>query len=183
MGQSVTPPNGATAAYTIGHSKRSADELAELLRAWSIRIVADVRKMPRSRHNPQFNIDTLPQALASHGIRYVHLAALGGLRPKCADSKNDGWRLASFRNYADYAQTPEFLRGLDDLVGLIAEGPCAAMCAEVLWWRCHRRIISDYLIARGIDVIHLISATESERAVLTPFAEVNADKTLTYRAT
>jgi len=168
--------------FTIGHSKRTIDELVSAVRAYGVRRIVDVRKMPRSRTHPQFNEDTLPGALAPHGIAYAHLAALGGLRPKRDPSFNDGWTLQSFRNYADYAETPEFAGGLNELLALAAQSPCAVMCAEVLWWRCHRRIITDYALHRGHPVVHIVSETKSEPAVMTPFAEAQPNGTLRYRA-
>lgn len=169
--------------YTVGHSTRSLEALIELLRAWDVRTLVDVRTVRRSRTNPQFNGDTLPEALAAGGLRYVALEALGGLRGRrkaAGPSPNTGWENASFRNYADYAQTPAFAAGLDALLSLAAKTPCAIMCAEAVWWRCHRRIISDYLLVRGVTVLHIMSLTRADPATLTPFAEVQPDGTLRY---
>ncbi len=136
--------------YTIGHSNRTVDELVALLRQVDVDLLVDVRAFPRSRSMPQFNIDTLPEALTAKGIGYQHIRALGGRRhhPKGAPpSTNTFWRVASFRNYADYAETAEFRAGLEELLALASAHRCAIMCAEAVWWRCHRRIITDYLLA------------------------------------
>jgi uncharacterized protein (DUF488 family) len=143
--------------YTIGHSTRSIAEFVELLERAEIRLVADVRTVPRSRTNPQYNRDILPAALGSYNIGYEHIAALGGLRGRRKDTPlavNAFWLNQSFHNYADYAMTPEFHSGLARLRELGRTTHCAIMCAEALWWRCHRRIISDYLIAAGESVLH-----------------------------
>jgi len=137
-------------------------------------MIVDVRKMPRSRANPQFNSDTLPDALAERQIGYRYIAALGGLRgrsPGLEASPNTLWRNKSFRNYADYALTPRFKEGLAELVVQGRERTCAIMCAEVLWWRCHRRIIADYLLAEGAAVFHILSPHDVKPAVLTPGVE------------
>jgi uncharacterized protein (DUF488 family) len=169
--------------YTIGHSTRTLDELITVLRAWTVQILVDVRTVPRSRTNPQFNADTLPAAMAGAGLGYTHLAALGGLRGRrkqAGPSCNTAWENTSFRNYADYAQTPAFAAGLADLLALADQAPCAIMCAEAVWWRCHRRIIADYLLARNLTVLHIMSATKIEPAHLTQFAEVQPDGTICY---
>ena len=140
--------------FTIGHSTRSVEEVADLLQAVGADMIVDVRKMPRSRTNPQFNIDILPDALGERQIGYRHVATLGGLRGGQANheaSPNTFWRNKSFRNYADYAMTTAFRAGLAELNSQGRERTCAIMCAEVLWWRCHRRIIADYLLAGGED--------------------------------
>jgi uncharacterized protein (DUF488 family) len=160
--------------FTIGHSTRSVEEVADLLRSVGADMIVDVRKMPRSRANPQFNIDGLADALGARQIGYRHIAALGGLRgrrPDLEGSPNTLWRNKSFRNYADYALTPPFKAGLAELVGQGRERTCAVMCAEVLWWRCHRRIIADYLLAGGAAVFHILSLHDVKPAVLTPGAE------------
>jgi uncharacterized protein (DUF488 family) len=169
--------------YTVGHSTHPLDEFLALLHGWHVQTLVDVRTVPRSRTNPQFNTGTLPGALAEAGLRYEHLAALGGLRGRrkgAAPSPNIAWENTSFRNYADYAQTPAFAAGLDALLALGAEATCAIMCAEAVWWRCHRRIISDYLLVRGVTVYHIMSLTKADPATLTPFAEVQPDGTLCY---
>ena len=160
--------------FTIGHSTRSVDEIADLLHDIGGEIIVDVRKMPRSRANPQFNIDVLPVALGGRQIGYRHIAALGGLRgrePALSVSPNTFWRNKSFRNYADYAMTPAFQAGLAELIELGKQRTCTVMCSEVLWWRCHRRIIADYLIADGAAVFHVLGPDNVTPAVLTIGAE------------
>ena len=167
--------------HTIGHSTRSVDELIALLREASVDLLVDVRSFPRSRRNPQFNIDTLPAALARHGIAYHHIAALGGRRNVASDtSPNTAWREPAFRNYADYALTPDFRAGLDDLLTAAQQQHPAIMCAEAMWWQCHRRIITDYLLARGIEVRHILSHDHIAPASLTPGAQPQADATVLY---
>lgn len=170
--------------FTIGHSTRSVEDVAGLLHAVGADLLVDVRKMPRSRANPQFNADVLPEALAERQIGYRHIAALGGLRGRrrgLEPSPNTLWRNNSFRNYADYALTPPFKEALGELIALGRERTCAIMCAEVLWWRCHRRIIADYLLDRGLPVFHILSGEDVKPAVLTPGAERVADGLL-YQA-
>jgi uncharacterized protein (DUF488 family) len=172
-------------AYSIGHSTRSTAEFAALLAEHGIQVVADVRSIPRSRTNPQFNLDVLPVSLAELGIGYQHFPELGGRRhhPRGAPpSPNTFWRNDSFRNYADYAATAAFRDGLTRLRALAADRRCAIMCSEALWWRCHRRIISDYLLARGVPVLHIMGPGKSEPATLTTNAQQQTDGTLVYRA-
>jgi uncharacterized protein (DUF488 family) len=160
--------------FTVGHSNRSVEEVADLLQAVGADMIIDVRKMPRSRANPQFNIDVLPGALGERQIGYRHIATLGGLRgrrPGLEVSPNTLWRNKSFRNYADYALTLPFKQGLAELIAQGRERTCAVMCAEVLWWRCHRRIIADYLLADGAAVFHILSLRDVKPAVPTPGAE------------
>jgi uncharacterized protein (DUF488 family) len=171
--------------WTIGHSTRSVAELAALLREAGVTCVADIRTVPRSRANPQYNTDALPQALAPYGIEYVHLPRLGGLRGRRKDltqSPNDAWRNSSFRNYADYAMTDPFRAGLAELRRLAAERQTAMMCAEAVWWRCHRRIVTDYLLAADEPVQHILGPGHIEPARLTPGAEPHPDGTITYPA-
>jgi uncharacterized protein (DUF488 family) len=159
--------------FTIGHSTRSIPQFLDLLRASQIGLVVDVRTVPRSRTNPQFNRDALPDTLAAHQIGYEQIAELGGLRGKqraAEPSPNKFWENESFRNYADYALTPEFRAGLDRLGALGAESRVAIMCAEAVWWRCHRRIITDYLLAAGESVFHILDPEKVERALMTPAA-------------
>jgi uncharacterized protein (DUF488 family) len=170
--------------YTIGHSTLPRDEFIAVLRGYGIGLLADIRTVPRSRTNPQYNQDALPAALADAGIRYAHLARLGGLRGRRKDlpageSLNGAWRNDSFRNYADYALTPAFAAGLDELIAL-ATGPTAIMCAEAVWWRCHRRIVADYLLVRGVPVLDLIPPAPPEAHTLTPFARAQPDGTILY---
>lgn len=158
---------------TIGHSTRSVEELAALLEANGVERLVDVRTIPRSRMNPQFNRDTLPRSLAQHGIAYEHIAALGGRRPRQKDiapEVNGFWENQGFHNYADYAMGPEFAGGLERLRALGASETCAIMCAETVWWQCHRRIIADYLLAMGEDVFHIVSGEVPEPARMTPEA-------------
>lgn len=168
-------------AWTIGHGTRPADELVRLLTAHGIRLLADVRTVPRSRRNPQFNRETLPATLAAADIRYAHLPGLGGLRRPRADSMNTAWRNAAFRGYADYMATPEFAAALDELLGLAASAPTAIMCAETVPWRCHRSLIADALLVRGVEVRHLVAGGAADPHRLTPFARVGHDR-LTYPA-
>jgi len=172
-----------TRFYTIGHSTRSVDEVAALLREAGVDFLVDVRTMPRSRANPQFNADSFPRALAAHGIGYRHIATLGGLRGRLrsdAPSKNSFWENASFRNFADYAATPDFRKGLAELRALGRTHACAIMCAEALWWRCHRRIIADYLLAGGDQVFHILGPGKLEPASLTSAAVPEPCGTLLY---
>lgn len=170
--------------YTIGHSTRPVGELVALLRQCAVDLLIDVRSVPRSRANPQFNAEALAPALAEAGVGYRHLRALGGLRhrPKGAPtSPNTLWRNEAFRNYADYAATPAFREGLDALLALAAEHRCAIMCAEAVWWRCHRRIVADYLLTQGVAVKHIMGPGKVEDATPTPGVEAQPDGTLVYR--
>ena len=170
--------------YTIGHSTRAIGDLVALLRAAGVARVADVRTVPRSRTNPQFNRDSLPESLAQHGIGYEHLAELGGLRGRArgvGPSPNTFWENGSFRNYADYARTEAFRAGLERLRALGRERPCAVMCAEAVWWRCHRRIIADYLLDAGESVFHILGPGQVEPAKLTPAARRDGGA-LVYRS-
>jgi uncharacterized protein (DUF488 family) len=160
--------------FTIGHSTRSLDELTGLLRQVSVDLLVDVRSVPRSRTNPQFNADAIAGPLASAGIGYRHLSALGGLRHRAKEappSANTLWRNEAFRNYADYAASPAFAAGLEELLALARDHRCAIMCAEAVWWRCHRRIIADYLINRGASVVHIMGERKLEPATITVGAQ------------
>lgn len=155
----------------------------DLLATAEVKTLADVRTVPRSRTNPQFNAETLPASLAEFGIAYRHLASLGGLRGRRKDGKespNGYWENASFRNYADYTATEEFRAGLETLRTMGQRQSCAIMCAEAVWWRCHRRIIADYLLAAGESVFHILSPKKIEPAHLTPAARLTATGTLVY---
>ncbi len=165
--------------FTIGHSTRPLDELVALLRAFEIAVLADIRTIPRSRNNPQFNGEALRQSLRSRRLRYVQLPELGGLRRSSADSPNTGWRNASFRGYADYMLSEEFEAGLAKLHELSAERRVALMCAEAVPWRCHRSLVADALTVRGAKVEHIMSAARANPHRLTPFARVEG-KRLTY---
>jgi uncharacterized protein (DUF488 family) len=174
-----------TRIFTVGHATRSLDELIALLHTWGVHEVVDVRTVPRSRHNPQFNTDTLGGALAARELGYRRAPALGGLRrARSVDpTANDGWENESFRNYADYALSPPFEDALDALVALSRAAPCAIMCAEAVWWRCHRRIIADHLLARSVPVAHILSLHRADPATLTPFARVEAHGQVRYPST
>ena len=166
--------------FTVGHSTRPFDELVELLRAHGVETLVDVRTIPRSRRNPQFNKDDLTKTMPAAGIRYVHLASLGGRRRGLgAASPNTGWRNESFRGYADYMQTDDFLRGLEELREVAANGPVALMCAEAVPWRCHRSLIADALLVRDVpsEDIQAVDKTISHK--LTPFAVVDGTR-ITY---
>ena len=158
---------------TVGHSTRPLEEFIALLAAHSVNRLIDVRAVPRSRHNPQFDRDTLPTALEAAGVRYAHVAGLGGFRQTHPGSLNMGWRNVSFRGFADYMQTPEFA---DNLAGLIEQATrerIALMCAEAVPWRCHRSLIADALVVHGIRAEEIISATQLHTHTLTPFASVD----------
>ena len=172
--------------FTIGHSTRTVAELVALLREAGCDLVADVRTVPRSRANPQFNADSLPDRLAEAGIGYRHLTRLGGLRGRrkgAPASPNGFWENASFRNYADHAMTPEFRDGLAELRALGDHQTCAIMCAEAVWWRCHRRIITDYLLAEGQPVRHILGPGHIDPATMTPGALVQGDGAIRYPPT
>ena len=169
-----------TVYFTIGHSTRSVTDLIGLLQGAGVMLLADVRAIPRSRTNPQFNIEVLPPALAAHGIGYEHFPDLGGRRGRAAHSPNDFWENDSFRNYADYAVTEAFRAGLGRLRRFGERQCIAIMCAEAVWWRCHRRIIADYLIAAGETVFHILGPGKLEPASLTPAARKTADGALIY---
>ncbi|MGH9575757.1 MAG: DUF488 family protein [Candidatus Acidiferrales bacterium] len=164
---------------TIGHSIHPWDEFRNLLRAHGIQRVIDVRTIPRSRHNPQFNRETLSKKLRRARIGYVHLRKLGGLRHAHRDSVNGGWRNSSFRGYADYMQTPEFNEALERLIKLARQKQSAIMCAEAVPWRCHRSLIADALTIRGIPVAHIVSTAKPRMHSLTPFAKVRG-RSITY---
>ena len=171
--------------FTIGHSTRSADDFIGLLREAEVQVVVDVRSIPRSRRNPQFNKETLPDTLQGVQIGYEHMIELGGRRGKqrgAEPSPNTFWTHESFRNYADYAMGADFRAGLARLRDLGHRRPCAIMCAEAVWWRCHRRIIADYLIGAGETVLHILGPGHIEPAELSPAAERQADASLIYPA-
>ena len=165
--------------FTVGHSTLPIDRFIALLAAYGIESLMDVRTVPRSRHNPQFNRDTLPLSLAAAGIGYVHMPALGGLRHTTADSVNTGWRNASFRGYADYMQTPEFARAVAEVIAQSHRDRLALMCAEAVPWRCHRSLIADALLVRGYRSEDIASATRRQIHTLTPFARVEGTQ-ITY---
>ena len=154
-----------------------------MLQQVAIDLLVDVRSLPRSRANPQYNGDVLPGALAAFGVSYHHIGALGGMRPHQTDPRhphNSFWHNASFRNYADYAETPAFREGLDELQTLATDHCCAIMCAEAVWWRCHRRIIADYLLAEGVTVAHIMGRNRIDLATLTPGARLLSGARIVY---
>ena len=172
--------------YTIGHSTRSYEELVEALAAWGVTALIDIRHFTRSRANPQFNAAHLRRKLPRNGIQYIELPALGGRRGRAKDAdpdRNAGWTVAAFKNYADYAETSAFRDGFAELLAHVAETTCAIMCAEAVWWRCHRRIVTDYAITRRIGVFHIFTPAKAVRATRTPFARVDRrTHTLRYPA-
>lgn len=171
--------------FTVGHSNRTLDDFLAMLRSVGVNCVADVRRFPRSRANPAFNIDTLPTALAEVQIAYRQFPDLGGRRAHQSGidpSTNGFWTHASFHNYADFALTEPFAAALEDLVALCESRTCALMCSEAVWWRCHRRIIADYLLARGFEVRHLMGEGRADPASLTPGAVITRQRTVTYPA-
>jgi uncharacterized protein (DUF488 family) len=168
--------SNAISVFTVGHSTRTVEEFIELLKAHRIELLVDVRKVPMSRHNPQFNRDTLPETLRQAGVDYLHLGELGGLRKPRADSPNTAWRNLSFRGYADYMETPEFEKGLTRLMDEAVKRRTAVMCAEAVPWRCHRSLIGDALVARGAEVFELSSATRAQPHRLTPFARIEGTR-------
>ncbi len=165
--------------FTVGHSTLAPDEFVELLNSYEIKRLADIRTIPRSRHNPQFNADELAQTLPAAGIEYVPTPTLGGLRHARKDSPNSAWRNKSFRGYADYMQTPEFARAVEELIAGAASGRTAIMCAEAVPWRCHRSLVADALGVRGVPVVEIMSKTSSRMHQLTSFARVDGTR-VTY---
>ena len=172
-------PSTPAMILTVGHSDRSLEEFLDLLQSHGVTMIVDVRKMPRSLRNPQFNRDSLPNALRGRGIGYTDLPALGGLRRRKPDSPNGGWRNASFQGYADYMLTPEFEAGLQELLDLARGQRPALMCAEAVPWRCHRSLIADALTVRGITVDHIMSKSRADRHALKPWAKVEGTR-ITY---
>ncbi len=168
--------------FTIGHSTRPADVFVGLLRAHGVAALVDVRTIPKSRHNPQFNSEALAKTLAANGIAYTHAPELGGLRKPRRDSINLGWRNESFRGYADYMQTPAFDAAIDALVAQSERQPTAIMCAEAVPWRCHRSLVADALLARGIEAREIVSETRTTPHSLTSFAKMDGIH-VTYPAT
>lgn len=165
--------------FTVGHSTRTLKEFVEILRAHGVERLVDVRTIPRSRHNPQFNRETISKGLHNRHFSYRHMKTLGGLRHARPDSKNTGWRNASFRGFADYMQTPAFGEALEKLLKLAEEKPTAIMCAEAVPWRCHRSLIADALTVRGYEVRDIMSVTNAKPHTLMPMARVH-DQQVTY---
>ena len=172
---------GAPIVLTIGHSTRTLEEFIGLLRFHEATRVVDVRTVPRSRYNPHFNEASLPASLKKAGLGYVHMPGLGGLRHAKRDSLNPAWRNASFRGFADYMQTPEFEQSLDELIQLANRERIVLMCAEAVPWRCHRSLIADALLVRGIRTEDIMGPNRRQVHTLTPFAEVRGT-TITYPA-
>ena len=169
--------------FTVGHSNRTAEELIAILAG--IRCVVDIRGIPRSRANPQFAIDVLPKTLATAGIDYVHEIDLGGRRPRqreIDEELNAGWTHRAFHNYADYAMSGRFRDALVNTLARAADEPCAILCAEAVWWRCHRRIVADHALAHGFEVVHLLDR-KREPGKLTPFAQIGPGTRVTYPPT
>jgi uncharacterized protein (DUF488 family) len=198
IGAPDSPPGGAAQAFelaatpagsdarpgrlevlTIGHSTRKVEDFISRLRTHRVTRVADVRTIPRSRHNPQFNRESLETALQEADIGYVHLPSLGGLRHPRSDSLNSAWRNSAFRGFADHMQTEEFLTGIEELLRLAKDGRVAVMCAEAVPWRCHRSLIADALLVRGVSVLEIASRTQLRPHALTRWAHVE-DLRLTY---
>lgn len=171
--------NKPTLVLTIGHSTRDLQALIGLLQSHAVTCVVDIRTMPRSRHNPQFNLESLPDALRAAGIAYEHMPGLGGLRHTRADSPNKGWRNASFRGYADYMQTDAFQENLAALMARANKDRVALLCAEAVPWRCHRSLVADALTVRGVPVEHILSDARDQTHKLTPWARVRGTQ-ITY---
>jgi len=168
--------------WTVGHSTRTIEKFISLLEEHGIKLLADVRLLPGSKRYPQFNKETLADSLGKVGISYEHFPELGGRRKPREDSPNTAWRNESFRGYADYMETEEFDKGIKRLLDLAADaGPTAIMCAEAVWWRCHRSLIADYLKARSIEVMHILDANKSEPHPYTSAARI-ANGKLSYAA-
>lgn len=175
----------ASAFYTVGHSTRTIEAFVKLLRAAGVECVVDVRSVPRSRTNPQYNRDSLPVSLAPYGIDYVHIAELGGLRGRSREVPeqiNAYWHNQSFHNYADYTHSATFEQGFERLLELGARRTCAIMCSEAVWWRCHRRILADYLLQHDKSVYHLMSTERIEPARQTEAATSTSSGKLAYPA-
>jgi uncharacterized protein (DUF488 family) len=162
--------------HTIGHSTRPLEEFIAILKAYGITRVIDVRTVPRSLRNPQFNIETLPEDLKKVGIGYLHMPGVGGLRKPLKTSQNTGWRNTAFRGYADYMQTTEFITALNQLIDIASADKVALMCAEVLPWKCHRSLLSDALVVRSVTVEHILSLTKKYPHRITPWAQIEGQK-------
>ncbi len=167
-----------TKLFTVGHSTREIDEFIELLVSHAITQLVDIRTIPKSKHNPQFEQSELEKSLDKNGVNYIYLRKLGGLRPATKNSVNDAWRNKSFRNYADYMQSDEFKQGLEELIKLARDATTAIMCAEAVPWRCHRSLVSDALMVYGISVDEIIGRGNTRPHTLTPFARVVGDRIL-----
>jgi uncharacterized protein (DUF488 family) len=170
---------GKAVIFTIGHSTRPVEEFIAILQGQGIRKLVDIRTIPRSRHNPQFNEDALKESLRDAKIHYVHMKGLGGLRHPRKDSPNKGWRNASFRGFADYMQTEEFAENLETIIETAKKEPTAIMCAEAVPWRCHRSLVGDALLIRGVSVLHIMGKGSAKEHTMTPWAKVE-DGRITY---
>jgi uncharacterized protein (DUF488 family) len=173
--------SSASRILTVGHSTRPLDDFVALLRRHGVTGLADVRTIPRSRRHPHFSRESLEISLPAGGIAYGHFPGLGGLRKPRRDSKNAGWRHAGFRGYADHMQTAEFAEALAALLAFATTRLVAVMCAEAKWWQCHRQLIADALVARGLEVRHIMSPTEAPPHAMTPFARTEGTA-VTYPA-
>jgi uncharacterized protein (DUF488 family) len=172
----VTSQDGGPAVFTVGHSTHSADTFVETVRAHGVRQLADIRRFPGSRRHPHFGSAALADRLAREGMAYRHFPELGGRRPARPDSDNTAWRNAAFRGYADYMGTAEFERAVAELLDFVRADPTALMCAESLWWRCHRALLADALVARGVTVRHIMSAASAKLHVLNEFARIEGTR-------
>lgn len=168
-----------TVVFTIGHSTRPVAEFIDIIKAYGIKKVADIRTIPKSRHNPQFNQDEIWESLKAAKIGYIHMKGLGGLRHALKDSQNTAWKNVSFRGFADYMQTGEFKDSLEKLVEEAKKRTIVVMCAEAVPWRCHRSLLGDALLVRGVQVMHIMNASSSIEHTLTPWAKVEGTK-ITY---
>lgn len=180
--QAEQQDTSAGTVFTVGHSTLPIERFIALLATYGIERLADIRTVPRSRHNPQFNGDALADSLREAGIEYVPMQALGGLRRPNKASINGGWRNANFRGYADYMQTDAFEHALEMLIGVSREKRVAIMCAEAVPWRCHRSLVADALCARGVEVVEILSESSSRLHKVTPFAHVEGER-VTYPPT
>jgi uncharacterized protein (DUF488 family) len=180
-GESIakTAQDSLPIVFTVGHSTRTIESFIDLLKDNSVKKVVDIRTIPRSRHNPQFNRETLPDRLKAEEIGYVHMMSLGGLRHTHQDSPNIGWRNSSFRGFADYMRTEEFEKSLERLIQLANSQQVALMCAEAVPWRCHRSLVADALKVRGINVEHIMNSKKRQRHGITPWAHVEGTQ-ITY---
>lgn len=167
-------PKSSPVIFTVGHSIRPLDEFVSILRSFDVERLVDIRTIPRSRHNPQFNRETLSKFLRNRRIGYRHMKALGGLRHPKPDSSNMAWRNSSFRGFADYMQTPAFDNALKKLIALAKEKPTAIMCAESVPWQCHRSLIADALVVREISVYHIFASQKAELHTLSKMAKVHS---------
>jgi uncharacterized protein (DUF488 family) len=165
--------------YTVGHSTRPIDEFLRMLQAYSIETLVDIRTVPRSRHNPQFDQKNLQESVRAAGLQYIHMPSLGGLRHASKDSPNTGWRNSSFRGYADYMQTESFQEATEALLALSQRSRCVIMCAEAVPWRCHRSLVGDALLVRGFTVTDIMTEKVAHPHKLTPWARVNGTS-ITY---